>query len=208
MRLEEALAQVRVVRQQLVRTERYCCYRWATVAGSSLLALTAAAGQDTWVGEPHRAVERYLAWWVAVALVSFLLIAAELLSRWWLTGGHYSRRQTVLALTQFGPCLIVGVGLTWTAWTSGDYQLCRLLPGLWSIVFGLGIVASTPYLPPSTWWVAAYYLLAGLFVWSQSAGPAALQPWTMGLTFGIGQALAAIVLYRHEELRCEQADSQ
>jgi hypothetical protein len=70
-----------------------------------------------------------------------------------------------------------------------------LLPGLWQVLFGLGIFASYRLLPPATFWVALFYLLAGVVCLLIARGEAALTPWAMGVPFGVGQLLAAGVLY-------------
>jgi hypothetical protein len=51
-------------------------------------------------------------------------------------------------------------------------------------------------LPRPTFWVAVFYLGAGLTVLAIPHGDAALSPWMMGVPFGVGQLLAAAVLYR------------
>lgn len=73
-----------------------------------------------------------------------------------------------------------------------------VLPGLWAAVFGLGVFASRPYLPRAVGWVALYYLLAGV-VLLILARPGVPSPWSVGLTFGFGQAAAAVVLWFHLE---------
>ena len=70
-----------------------------------------------------------------------------------------------------------------------------MLPGLWQIVYSLGIFASCRLLPRPTFWVAVFYLGTGLAVLALAHGEAALSPWSMGLPFGVGQVLAALVLY-------------
>jgi hypothetical protein len=49
--------------------------------------------------------------------------------------------------------------------------------------------------------VALFYLAAGLTSLTLARGDAAFSPWAMGLSFGIGQFLAAGVLYRTLECR-------
>ena len=57
------------------------------------------------------------------------------------------------------------------------------------------IFAARPYLPRASGWVALYYWAAGLALLWRADGVDALSPWTVGGTFGIGQLLAALVLY-------------
>ena len=81
--------------------------------------------------------------------------------------------------------------------------LCRfaphslgLLPGLWQIVFGLGVFASCRFLPRAMVLVGAWYMAAGLIALAYSADARAFSPWIMGAGFGIGQGLVALVLQR------------
>ncbi len=76
-----------------------------------------------------------------------------------------------------------------------------MLPGLWQIFFSLGIFASCRLLARATFWVAVFYLGTGLTVLALARGEAALSPWAMGLPFGVGQLLAAAVLYQHTGAR-------
>jgi hypothetical protein len=45
-------------------------------------------------------------------------------------------------------------------------------------------------------WAAVFYLGTGLAVLAIAHGTAALSPWAMGVPFGAGQLLVALVLYR------------
>jgi hypothetical protein len=72
--------------------------------------------------------------------------------------------------------------------------LVPLLPGLWAICFGVGTFASRPYLPRASGIVALFYYVAGVvLLWN--ARTEALSGWWVGGTFGVGQLLAAAVLY-------------
>ena len=70
-----------------------------------------------------------------------------------------------------------------------------MLPGVWSVLFSLGVFASLPMLPRAAFSIGLHYLLAGLLCLRFAHGEAALAPWTMTLTFGVGQLLSAVILY-------------
>ena len=76
-----------------------------------------------------------------------------------------------------------------------------MLPGLWQILFSLGIFASCRLLPRATFGVAVFYLASGLTCLALARGDAAFSPWAMGFPFGVGQLLAAAVLYSHAGVR-------
>jgi hypothetical protein len=60
--------------------------------------------------------------------------------------------------------------------------------------FGLGVFSSARLLPKPVFLVAGYYVLAG--AGCLAAGESlALDPWQMAATFGVGQFIAAAVLY-------------
>jgi hypothetical protein len=204
MRIDDALSQVRTIQAQLARTERYCCYRWATVAASGCLAGVAAAAQATYVPYPLLDLREYLLLWIGVAIVSVAVCAAEILFRWQ-SQSHYAQRQTLAALRQFAPCLLVGAVWTWAiAATSPEHA--ALLPALWSTCFSLGVFASAAYLPPGGLAVGGYYLLAGLACILWGRGDQALQPWTMVITFGVGQSMAAMILFQRKPREADDGD--
>jgi hypothetical protein len=192
MDLREALSQISEIREQVARTEVFRGYRAVPVAFSGVLALAVAAFQSAWLGDPSAHIEAYLAWWVGAALLSMAATAIEMLL------DHKRRRSRLalqtawLALGQFAPCVVAGGLLLVVLWVHARDALW-MLPGLWALLFSLGIFASHRLLPRATIWVAAFYMAAAAVC--LTLGPAALSPWTMGLPFGVGQLFAAGVLY-------------
>lgn len=197
MRLHDALDQVRLMQLQVARVEQYCCYRWATVSCTGFIALVAAGLQAMMLPQPAVNVDRFLLLWISVAAVSICIVAAEMLFRWLRSESEFERRQTVTALRQFTPSLFVGALMTLVIRIRAPEQ-ASMLPGLWALVFSLGIFSSWKCLPTGTLAVAMYYLASGLLCLGWSQGTSALQPWTMAGTFGIGQLLTGWVLFRKE----------
>jgi len=62
-------------------------------------------------------------------------------------------------------------------------------------VFGLGVFASARLFPRPVTWVAAWYLLSGIACLAAAKRVEPLSPWLMVATFGVGQLLAAAVVY-------------
>lgn len=207
MRIEDALSQVRTIQMQMARAERCCCYRWATVAVSGLFAAVAAALQAVCLPDPLLDLRQYLTLWIAVAAVSVAVIGLEMLLKWHETPSPHARHQTLAALRQFAPCVAVGAAVTWAIAAACPEQAV-LLPGLWASIYSLGIFASAAYLPPGALAVAAYYVAAGLFSIAWGQAEQALAPWTMVATFGVGQSLAAVVLYRRHDQRESEASDE
>ena len=192
MDLHEALSQIAEIRGQMARSEVFRGYRAAPVAMTGGLAGLAALAQALWIDDPPRQVVAYLGLWVGAAVLSIAVSALGIAARRRLRPSPCDRDLTRQALEQFAPCLMIGGLLTVVVGRLRPEAL-DMLPGLWQILFGLGVFASCRLLPRATWLVAAFYLASGLVC--VGLGPAALSPWAMGGPFGCGQCLAAAVLY-------------
>ncbi len=195
MELREALTQITEIRLQLARTEVFRGYRAMPVAFSGGVALLAAVVQAIRIADPVQQIRPYLALWIGAAVISGLAAGLEMVIRARNAGSPLTRELTWLALEQFCPCLVAGALLTIVLVRTSPASLW-MLPGLWQVVYALGIFASCRLLPRATFWVAVFYLSTGLVVLALGQGDAALSPWAMGLPFGVGQFLAAAVLYR------------
>ena len=76
-----------------------------------------------------------------------------------------------------------------------------MLPGLWALIFSLGVFASCRFLPRQMFAVGLWYLVCGLVCLMMASGRRVLSPWEMGIPFGVGQLLVAAVLrYGFEEI--------
>lgn len=207
MQLHEALDQIAEIRTHLARTETFRGYRSLTVGASGLLAFVAGAVQQSWIGDGAENIEVYLLLWVAVAVVSLVLTGVELYSRHRATDCSASRHLTWLAIEQFAPCLLAGAISTYVI-SYSSLDNIQMLPGLWSTLFGLGILASYRLLPRATFWSGAFYLVAGGVNFWLGSQHLALEAWVMPATFGAGQILAAAILYWGLERTAETAEDR
>lgn len=194
MELGEALAQIHAIRAQVARTEVFRGYRAITVGCTGLLAVLAAAVQPLVVPAPPDNLPLYLQWWIGVAAISAVWVAIELISRWLHSNSSLHREQIHHAVEQFLPCLVAGACTTW-AIVEFSPASAHLLPGLWALMFALGVFASCRQLPAPAALIAVYYLAAGVACLALARGSWAFHPWAMAGTFGIGQILTAVVLY-------------
>jgi hypothetical protein len=194
MELREALTQISEIRRQVARTEVFRGYRAMPVAFSGLLALATAGFQAMWVPDPRETPAVYLTLWLSAAAVSALAAGIEMALRCLRSTGTLSWDLTWLAVEQFLPCLVAGGLLTFVLAGFIPDNLW-MLPGLWQILFSLGIFASYRLLPRSTFGVAVFYMAAGVCTLALAQGDWAYSPWAMGIPFGVGQFYAAAVLY-------------
>ena len=194
MHLRQALVDIAEIRSQIARTEQCRALRSASVGFSGVLGLAAAAFQAIWLPNPDVQIERYLALWVAVAAVGFAVPASRLALRYYRSDSSLVRSVTLLAFEQIAPPLVAGALLTYLLYRTAP-DVLWLLPGLWSILFALAVFASHRLFPRPTVVIGIYYLTAGFLCLLFARGEAAFSPWAMACTFGIGQLLAAAVLY-------------
>jgi len=120
------------------------------------------------------------------------LIAVEVIAR--TRQVHYGLADQMLfaALEQLLPSVVAGTLVTWVLVRyAPDTQW--MLPGLWQILLSLGMFASTRSVPRTAFCLGVWYMLTGLICLALAHGANAFSPFAMGLPFGLGQLLAAIL---------------
>ena len=194
MELHEALGQITEIRLQMARSEVFRGYRSLTVASVGLMGVLAAIAQPYVVPSPANSLEAYLTLWISVAAVALMLVAFGLWRRVRTTGSPMVRQSALLSADQFLPCIAVGALLTLAIY-GGARDAAWMLPGLWSLVFSLGVFASHSQLPRQVFCVGVYFAVCGFvcLLWGQ--GINAFSPWQMGISFGGGLLIGAAILY-------------
>ena len=192
--LTSALDQIAEIRRHMARGSTFRGYRAATVAATGALALLVAAVQDEIVPDPWHNLPAYLVLWGGLAIACASLTAVEQIRRCRRLASPLHTERTIEAAERFIPSLAAGGILTLVFFRSITDQIW-MLPGLWAVCFSLGVFASRTLLPRGIAVVGGYYLLAGCVDLVLARGLHAFSPWAMALTFGVGQFLAAFVLY-------------
>lgn len=98
-----------------------------------------------------------------------------------------------MAVEQFLPSAVAGALVTVVIARSVP-QSIWIIPGLWQIVFSLGVFSSCRFLPRLTLAAGIWYLLTGLICLGLG-DTRSLSPWAMGVPFGVGQSIVAGVLF-------------
>ena len=198
--LTQALAEISEIRAQVARGTQFRGYGPASTAVSGTLALIVATAQAVWMKEGGREVLPFLAVWVATAAVSVALATFETIVRSRRVHSGFAAEMIQSAVAQFLPAGIVGLLLTGVMLIAAPKELW-MLPGLWELIFSLGVFASCRFLPRQMFAVGLWYLVCGLVCLMMASGPRILLPWEMGIPFGVGQLLVAAVLrYGFEEI--------
>jgi hypothetical protein len=192
--LQRALSEIHSIRNQVARDTEFRGYGPASIALSGLLAMLVAAVQAQWMAKHENT--QLIAWvavWAGTAAVSVLLAGIDTFVRARRVHRGFAREMVQSAMEQFLPAMMVGFLLT-AVMMSIAAQDCWLLPGLWELIFSLGVFASCRFLPRQMFAVGVWYLGSGLYCLAAASTTHALSPWMMGVPFGVGQLLVAAVL--------------
>jgi hypothetical protein len=192
--LQQALSEIQSIRTQVARDTEFRGYGPVSIAVSGILALLVAAVQAQWMAKHTKTdVVIWLLVWAATAAVSVLLTGIETIARARRVHVGIAKEMVQSAAEQFLPAVIVGALLT-VVILRVAVQECWMLPGLWELIFSLGVFASCRFLPRPMFAVGVWYLTAGLFCLAAASTTRELSSWSMGIPFGVGQLLVAAVL--------------
>jgi len=191
--LNEALTEIAAIRSQIVRTAEFRGYGPITVAITGLVAFASAELQAQLFPAAAHEVATYLTFWISTAAIATSLIAFEMVLRSRTIHSGLAQEMVLHAVEQLVPSGVAGILVTVVLLKVAPDSIW-MIPGLWQILFSLGVFASARFLPRAVFAVAAWYLIAGLICLSWAATDRTLSPWMMGLPFGLGQVLAAVIL--------------
>jgi hypothetical protein len=158
-----------------------------------IFAFLAASLQSMWLPDPANHIPGYLSIWVSTAVRSAALTGVQMYTRTRRIHSGLSNEMIRMAVEQFLPAAGAGVLLT-VALVQFVPAAFWMLPGLWQVIFSLGIFSSCRFLPRPMIAAGAWYLLSGL-ICIALGDSRALAPWTMGLAYGAGQLLVAGILF-------------
>jgi hypothetical protein len=190
--LNRALGDISSIRRQMARSTEFRGYGPATLAATGLIAVLAAGVQAALLQDPAAHISTYLSIWICTASLSAALTGIQMYTRTRRMHSGMSQEMMHMAVEQFLPA--VGAGLL-TTLVLVRYVPAALwmIPGIWQIIFSLGVFSSCRFLPRPMLAAGAWYLLTGLVCISLGSNRA-LSPWTMGISYGAGQLLVAAIL--------------
>jgi hypothetical protein len=187
MHVREALERLDQIHDHLTRSEVYRGFRVPAVATVGILGLAAAALQ------PFAPAIGYVWYWTGIAVVCGVLGTAAALHAYALREDEFDRRRTRRVMIQFAPCLLAGAAITLGITRSPE--LVPFLPGLWAVLFGLGVIATGPQLPHGIGLIGFGYVAVGAALLLKTDPAVEPSPWAVGGVFGVGHLATAIVLW-------------
>lgn len=181
------------IRRQVAQSTEFRGYGPVTLATTGFFAMIAACCQAFWIPQPAQHAFEYLGIWAGTAVLSAVLIGCHTLMRARRVHSGMADEMIRMAVEQFLPAFGAGALTTFVLVRAVPSALW-MLPGLWQIIFSLGVFSSCRFLPRAMKLVGAWYLLTGLTC-LMLAGDRALSPYSMGIAFGGGQLIVAAILF-------------
>jgi hypothetical protein len=191
--LNKALGDISSIRRQVARSTEFRGYGPATLAATGGIAVLAAAAQALWLPDPANHIPVYLAIWISTAIVSSGLIGVQMVTRAHRVHSGMADEMIRMAVEQFLPAAGAGALMTIVLVGFAPSALW-MLPGLWQVIFSLGVFSSCRFLPRPMVAAGVWYLLTGLTCITL-ANSRALSPWAMGIPYAAGQVLVAGILF-------------
>jgi len=190
--LNKALGDISSIRRQVAHSTEFRGYGPATLASTGALAVAAAGAQGLWVPDVANHLAGYLSIWIWTAALSAGLIGTEMYARTRRIHSGMADEMIRMAVEQFLPSAGVGGLVTFVLvrFVPGSQWM---LPGIWQIIFSLGVFSSLRFLPRTMAIAGGWYLLTGLTCLALG-DDRALSPWAMGIPYGAGQLIVAGVL--------------
>ncbi len=204
MNIHRALSDLAEIRAQLDRTETYRGFRSAMVGISVLVLGIGYWMESIWVGVgPAQQVDQYLIVWVSVAVISAIIAGIEMLIRSRVSGNpmvgrlHWSLASNIAPsfLVGFVVTLLIGFHAREMSVSSSGGGMIWALPGLWSMIYSLGLLNCRSNLPVQVVGVAVYFLFAGILLLGYNWMTRETAGWQMLVSFGVGQSFLALVLF-------------
>ncbi len=144
--LNRALVDIRSIRRQVAQTTEFRGYGPLTLSATAVLALLAGIAQSHWIPEPDAHPVQYVALWLTTGVFCCALIATQMLTRADRLHSDMADEMIRMAVAQFLPAGIAGAVLPLVL-LRVTHDVFWMLPGLWQIVFSLGIFASRRCMP-------------------------------------------------------------
>ncbi|MDH3591381.1 MAG: hypothetical protein OER88_05855 [Planctomycetota bacterium] len=194
MELNDALDQITEIRLRMARAEVFRGYKAAPTALSALLAVAAAGIQVALLPNPGVQPTTYVMLWIGAAALSGITAGATMWIYYRRSAAPLKAQTAWLAAEQLLPAMVGGALLTFVMVKFATDSLW-LLPGIWQVLFSIGLFASCRQLPRAMVAIALFYLATGIACIVFARGVYAFSPWAMGAPFGVGQVAAAAILY-------------
>lgn len=191
--LNQALVEIRTIRRQVAQNTEFRGYGPATLFVTAVVAALMGVVQAYWLPEPATHPVQYVILWLTMGAFCAALIGTQMLTRANRLHSGMADEMVRMAVAQFLPAAVAGAILPFVLLHVAQ-NVFWMLPGLWQIIFSLGVFASCRCLPRPMLLVGAWFLLTGLACIGLG-DTRSLAPFTMSGAYAVGMALVAAIHY-------------
>ena len=216
MNLHRALSEISEIKAQLDRTQSHRGFRSLATLLSAFVVVAMAIFLNRWA--TNVSVSQFINAWALVAAVSVAFAATEMKVRATMGDANLNWKMHSNLARQLLPSLVVGTAMTiifsgnqWPFFSEvtpglseslgSESALSRhnLLPAVWAMVYGLGLVACVQHLPNAARWVAAWFIVGGIACMVLEHHSMDRLNLQMAILFGGGQVLLGAILFWNME---------
>jgi Winged helix DNA-binding domain len=144
--LNKALGDISSIRRQMAQSTEFGGYGPRTLASMGVLAIAGAGAQALWLPDPANHVAGYLSIWIGTAAMSAALIGAQMYTGTRRIHSGMADEMIRMAVEQFLPSVGAGAQMILVLVRDVPASLF-LLPGIWQVIFSLGVFSSCRFLP-------------------------------------------------------------
>jgi hypothetical protein len=195
MELDKALSDIEKIRSQIAKNQEFRGLGPHALAFTAFVAIAAGTLQNTFIPDAAKEPERFVALWVIAAFGAALIVGIEAVRRSRVEHGGLADEMLHTAAAHFLPAGVAGALITIIMQQAAPEALW-MLPGLWQILYALGVFAACASLNRAMYVVGFWYFFTGLACLMLGRDTNAFSALSMALPFAIGQTLAAYILYR------------
>jgi len=191
--LNKALSDIANIREQIAAARMFRGFGPLVIGLTGALAFCVMALQLLRPDKFAADIKGYMLVWLVIAGLSLSFIIAEM---WALSQRHHRNMafQMVRKIAEgFFPALLAGavIGLILIGHNS---DFAAYLPAIWQYMIAIGLFAAMGSLHRNIYLIAVWYFCCATAVFFLISSGHKLSPLHMGLPFGIGQILMALVL--------------
>lgn len=191
--LNQALVDIRNIRRQVAQATEFRGYGPLTLTATAVVALLAGMAQALWLPEPATHPVQYVALWLTTGVFCAALIVTQMLTRARRLHSGMADEMIRMAVAQFLPAGVAGAIVPFVL-LHVTREVFWMLPGMWQIIFSLGVFASCRCLPRLMRLAGAWFLLTGLGCIALGDNRA-LAPAAMSGAYAVGMMLVAAIHY-------------
>lgn len=194
MKIDIALEQLKTIHDQLSKTSIYRGYKPIILCSIGVISLLLTFLQNRFWGYSN-----YIYPWLIMGCIIPTLLFLKMLFDYVGTSSSVERSKIKNVFLQFIPGLLTCVLIFYLFHFHTD--LTHIIPGLWTIIFGLTLVSLSQLFNRNIRVMGYFYILGGVVITYLSNGEPQLFLTIFSIVFALGHFITASILYRSQRVK-------